>query len=363
MADSMDLGGSFGAGGAADALHQLLVEQRLKQFDAARALEGQQRNSYEQGMLGLAQRGAVRSDEAEARAQLTAQVREGDYQRMQRDPGVPATLRNAAYYAHATGKELPGEWFKPPEPTKPLVGRPGDQFMDPEGITPRYRVPESLMGVGPGGSVIDPKKPTAPVFTAPDRPTVVAPGHSVLPPGAITPSYTEPTRIVGADDPLLPRGAQRYISAIATKHGGDFNAARAELSAYLNDPQTRADHPALSPVAAMEALKQAASAPAGAKESSLDALIAQASANLGGGAPVAAGPRGAARGAVPGAVRIARVLPPGSAAAAGGAAPDAKLTERARQILQQGGYAATPENIQKFLNNPANRQRLATGGQ
>ena len=162
-------------------------------------------------------------------------------------------------------------------------------------------------------------------------------------------AHQAPVRIAGAkvvtDDPSLPLGAQRYIAQIATKHADDPNAARAELSAYLNDPQTQSVHPQLSPVKALEALKR--SAPAGQTDP-LDALIAQASAGLLGNAQ--GGGRGGAPGATP---RVSGATGPTVAADPLGA--------KAREALEAAGYAATPENIQKFLSNPANRQKL--GGQ
>ncbi len=163
-------------------------------------------------------------------------------------------------------------------------------------------------------------------------------------------AHPAPMRIAGAkvvtDDPSLPLGAQRYIAQIATKHGGDLDTARAELSAYLADPQTQTVHPHLSPIKALDALKRATAGTAG---DPLDALIAQASAGLLGN-----GQSGGRSGA-PGAT--ARVVGP-----VGGAQVAADpLGASARQVLEAGGYAATPENIQKFLSNPANRQKL--GGQ
>jgi hypothetical protein len=162
---------------------------------------------------------------------------------------------------------------------------------------------------------------------------------------------------VAQDDPSLPLGSQRYIAQIAAKHGNDYNAARAELDAYLNDPQTQRDHPRLSPLKALDALKRIASVPGGAGGSGdeLDGLISEAFAAR------AAGGRGAAPGA-PARIVNGRLV---GAQPAGRSAPqalDAQLAAQAAQVLQSSGYAPTPENIQKFLGNPANRQRL-TGGQ
>ena len=117
----------------------------------------------------------------------------------------------------------------------------------------------------------------------------------------------------------------------------------------MNDPQTQSVHPQLSPVKALEALKR--SAPAG-KADPLDALIAQASAGLlGGNAP------GGGRSGVPAGGATSRVMGP----APGPNVAADPLGASARRILEAEGYAATPENIQKFLANPANRQKL--GGQ
>jgi hypothetical protein len=172
---------------------------------------------------------------------------------------------------------------------------------------------------------------------------------------------SDPAKMVARlriDDPTLPLGSQRYLAQIATKHGGDVNSAAAELSAYLNDPQTQSAHPNLSPVKAFDALKKLMSAQGGAAGSgdALDQLISQAFADNPSGGPVGSGQRG-------GAPVVGRIVGARTAGGSTPTVPEAQLVERARQVLQQGGYAATPENIQKFLSNPTNRQRLGTGGQ
>lgn len=72
-------------------------------------------------------------------------------------------------------------------------------------------------------------------------------------------------RVVGADDPTLPRGSQAYALEIAAKHGGDWDAALAEATAYINDPQTRRDHPTLSPQKFLGAVKAGVGRPTGAR--------------------------------------------------------------------------------------------------
>lgn len=95
-------------------------------------------------------------------------------------------------------------------------------------------------------------------------------------------------RIVGADDPSLPLGSQRYALEIAQKHGDDFESAQAEAAAYLNDPQTQRDHPRLSPDKFMGAVRRGMSRPTGRR----DELFPPANTSQGGG-----------RGAGPGVVR------------------------------------------------------------
>lgn len=77
------------------------------------------------------------------------------------------------------------------------------------------------------------------------------------------------TRPVKLDDPALPAGSQRYIATLPAKHGGDYGKAYAELLAYVQDPQTQADHPALSVDKAVKFLQT--SARGGAKPSNVDA--------------------------------------------------------------------------------------------
>ena len=158
------------------------------------------------------------------------------------------------------------------------------------------------------------------------------------------------------DDPSLPLGSQRYIAQIASKHGNDWNGARAELEAYINDPSTQRDHPNLSPLKAIEALKKIARGPSGSGDSDdeLDSLITEATARMGRGAAPGAGPVPVARlvnGRLQGAQSVG-----GSTAAVS----DAQLAAQAAQVLQGQGYAATPENIRKFLSIPGNRQRLSS---
>lgn len=160
-------------------------------------------------------------------------------------------------------------------------------------------------------------------------------------------AHPRPQRIAGAalrDDPALPLGTQRYITQIASKHGGEFNAARAELDAYLTDPNTLRDHPHLNPVKAHDALRKMSARPSGASGDSLDDLITEATAGI-------TGQQGAAR--------VVGVGRPAARPAAG--VSDAELVQRATKALQSNGYQPTPENIQKLLSNPQNRARLAGG--
>jgi hypothetical protein len=181
-------------------------------------------------------------------------------------------------------------------------------------------------------------------------------------------SHPAPIRVrdLKFDDPSLPLGSQRYLAEIARKHPNDLAGATAELSAYVNDPQTQAAHPRLSPVKAIEALHRLVGARSGNTGDDLDALVMEATNNLGGAQPASSGRSGG-----PAPVRIvngrlvgARI---GSGSTATSATPsiagDAQLSERAARVLQQQGFATSPENLTKFLSDPRNRQLLATGGQ
>lgn len=340
MGQGMGLAAAGGAGAAAKSLEDILAKKRFDQIQNAKMVEDQRKtnmeNQIQQGQLDLGTRVQNRQDEAERRAEAASTQQREYLNALVNDPSIPEPVRQAVRYHLGTGQNPPADLFKPPTPDRPFV-------------------------VGPGGNLVGADgKPLFSAPPAPQRPISVAPGGTLFDPVTNKPTYTapeRPLRIQGAaDDPTLPLGAQRYIANIVTKHGGDFHAAQAELGQYLSDPQTLAQHPHLSAVKAMEALKRVAGAPGGAGDP-LDALIAQASANLGGGPPAPSGQRGA----VPGALRIARGAQAGRAAPPGGAGPDAQLVERARQVLQQGGYDTSDANVQKFLSIPANRQKL--GGQ
>lgn len=67
------------------------------------------------------------------------------------------------------------------------------------------------------------------------------------------------------DDPAKPRGAEHYIVSLATKHGGNFDAAARELEDYLQGSGREA-HPSMSPSWARETLRQAHARPGGETE-------------------------------------------------------------------------------------------------
>jgi hypothetical protein len=174
-------------------------------------------------------------------------------------------------------------------------------------------------------------------------------------------AHPAPVRIRGvkpaSDNPAFPLGSQRYVTQIATKHPNDLSAAEAELSAYLSDPQTQAIHPHLSPIQAFDALRRLVGTRSGGGSSDLDAMIAQAM--NGGAVPTSAGQRGS----VP--VRVGNV-PGVGARSARGSSPsvnDGQLAERAKAVLQQRGFATSPENVERFLSDPRNRHLLEAGGQ
>lgn len=154
----------------------------------------------------------------------------------------------------------------------------------------------------------------------------------------------------GQDDPALPRGTQAYLVEIARKHPGNYEAAVAELSEYLQDPQTQADHPNLSPQKALAALKQSFT---------------------GVGRPLAGGSSDpAVAGAVAGAMRQVVTdadappagTPPRAAGGGGQVVDEAQLRARAQAALQQRlGRPPSDAEVSTVLANPKNRQLL--GGQ
>lgn len=158
-----------------------------------------------------------------------------------------------------------------------------------------------------------------------------------------------------ADDPSLPLGSQRYIAEIAAKHGGDFDGARAELMAYLNDPRTVTDHPRLSPAKAIDALRRAASTPGGSTVRPAgggSVFSSSGAAAPGGGQP---------RIVVGGAVTGRGGAPP--APAGGGGIPPA-VREQAAAVLRGAlRRDVTEADLQKFFSSPTNRARfgLAVG--
>jgi hypothetical protein len=335
---SKAMGSAFGAGAGADALQEVLKQKYLEQVEANRAKQDQERIDLERQRYAAAQRQQAENSQylneqraaaaEKARAETAAKAdHQNQVTAFLSNPSLSPAVRQWGQGAALGFNQLSVHDYEAPDAHQAHLDsdarRKSDEAFDQHKRTRDY----------------DNAHP------APLRSSAAG----------------DPAKIVARlriDDPTLPLGSQRYLAQIASKHGGDVNSAAAELSTYLNDPQTQSAHPNLSPVKAFDALKNLMGTRGGASGGGddLDALISQA---FTGGASGDAGAAGQ-RSGVPGAARLV-----GARIVAGSTPPaqDAQLVDRARQVLQQGGYAATPENIQKFLSNPANRQRLGTGAQ
>ena len=327
----MGTGSAFAAGAGADALRDVLKQKFEEQMDRQRFKQDQERIDLDRQRIAEAQRlatdnaGYLNEQRSAAAAKLQAETdaaaatrRETDA--LLNDPTVPESTRRWMRGASVGWNQLTPHDYE--DPTAHQTHVDGDAKRKADDAFAQYTRTRDY------------------AVAHPLRPVPVS-------------SLGRPPK----DDPSLPLGSQRYIAQIASKHGNDWNGARAELEAYISDPQTQRDHPNLSPLKAIEALKKIARGPAGAGDSDdeLDSLITEATARMGRGAAPGAGPVPVARlvnGRLQGAQSVG-----GSTAQVS----EAQLASQAAQVLQGQGYAATPENIRKFLSIPANRQRLASG--
>jgi hypothetical protein len=138
-------------------------------------------------------------------------------------------------------------------------------------------------------------------------------------------------RVAGADDPTMPRGSQAYAVEIARKHGGDYQAALAEASEYING-NGRRDHPNLSPQKFLAAVKAAIGRPTGAARPGGGGTAAPQV--FGGGGGSAAAPQSRS------------VTVPSAAGGRGGPAPAAAASDDdAIRFLQSNNAPVTPANI------------------
>jgi hypothetical protein len=327
MAQGLGLAGGYGAGAAADELQEVLKQRYLEGLQ--RTAQRERDRAYEQGLQQEAERRrewqvaqdrAMASDKslADARAAQAARDRaaaekdanrQTGLQRVIDDPNTPPALRNLLTLNSLGVANVGIHDTETPEAHAAHV-RAENQTKSDEAFGEWKRRTDYTE------SVRD-QRPLRP------RNARLAPGQ---------------------DDPGLPHGTQRYLVEIARKHPGDYQHAVAELSTYLQDPQTQRQHPGLSATRAMTALRQSYSG-AGRPSDETDALVDAVLSGAGGGAPSNTPPS-------VNTMRPANVQ--------GG---DAQLRERARAAIRERlGRDPSDEEVSKVLANPKNRQ-LLSGGQ
>jgi hypothetical protein len=173
---------------------------------------------------GLAQTANAGHDERDVymgtSAQQQVQQQRDELQRLVNDPNTPEQVRQYLTVAAASPNRgsLPGAMFQSPD--QPVYQLGADGVLRQAGTVPR------------GARVTNAPRPPAGRLAA------------------------------GADNPQIPRGAQQYALDIASKHGGDYNAALTEANQYLS---TQQDHPSLSPQKFIAAVQSAMRRPAGAR--------------------------------------------------------------------------------------------------
>lgn len=238
MANGVGLAAGFGAGGASDALTDLLKQKYLEQVQRQAQAERQQ----------AVERQDAQDAESTRRWNLT------------HERGLAADQSLADSRAAEAARDR-AEADKAARRTEGL-----QRFIDDPSTPPHLRTLLSLNALGVGNVGIHDVE-TPEVHAAHVRADNQLNADSEFAQWQRRADYTEgqrrsrPVRAIGArvapgqDDPGLPFGSQRYISAIRQKHG-TFEQALAELNAYLADPQTQRDHPGLSPQRATNALRQ-----------------------------------------------------------------------------------------------------------
>jgi hypothetical protein len=353
MADGLGLAGGFGAGAAANALQDVLREARIKQLQQQEARNRVQlfQRQLEQDAestrrFNLTHQRAIDNDkslalgrEAEAARDRAAAEKEANrlkgLQALIDDPTTPAPLRNLLRL-NALG-----------------VGNVG--IHDVEGTdahSAHVRAENALKSE----NAFDDWRRRADYTEQQrrNRPVLIARGARLAP---------------GQDDPSLPHGAQRYLVEIARKHAGDYNAAVSELNSYLQHPQTRADHPGLSPTKALNALRlsfSGAGRPSSGDDDETDivdeTIREVKAARSGGTEPVYRHPDGTTRAYPAGPDAQPRPPRPPYASQRPQPQADVQLRARAREALRQRlGRDVTDEEVTKILESPKNRQLL--GGQ
>jgi hypothetical protein len=225
-------------------------------------------------------------------------------------------------------------------PREGVILRPGDLLADKRTggtLAERQAAPEYV--TTPDGTVVE-AGTWRPVFQMPPKPApplVLKDGDTLFDMQARQPIYTAPRRTLTGRlskiDPSFPPDVQAAIVGLRSQHP-TFEQALPDFGGHLE--QWRQQFPELSADKAMTALRQAYAG--GGSQPSVDDIIAQVLSQ--GPAASTGGGRGAAPPARP-------------------AGDDATLQAAAAQVLTQAGYPATPDNVRRFLANPANRQRLA----
>lgn len=289
MANGLGLAAGYGAGGASDALSDLLKQKFLEQ--AERQAQAERQRAFER----------QRTQDAEHTRQWNLTHERG--------------LATDKSLADARAAEAARDRAEADKAARRQEGL--QRFIDDPSTPPQLRTLLSLNALGVGNiGIHDVETPEAHAdHTRAENQLKVDNEFTQWQRRA---DYTEnqrrnrPTRIVGArlapgqDDPALPFGTQRYLTNIRQKHP-TFDAALVELNTYLADPQTHRDHPSLSAQRAASALRQLYSGggrPAD-PDGDVDAAVGEAleGVGLGGGRAGGSGrvPRG---GTQPGTVKM-----------------------------------------------------------